>query len=391
MRLATGALVKADVPNDGEQVEHSRAIPCPCTCRPAPARPAADVPSRPRCDAERSADEPAQTRRARAVGGSDGRGRADRARRVIQRAASPRRRSARSPARRAPAWGCSTTTSTRKRRRRRRGVRRGRARGPRRSWRTSRAATRTRPRGWPPYLEPRELGGPRELAHVGRRVGRGGAHRAAARARSSVRRRLARRARRRAGRRRPRRALGCADPEDAAARLVAVARRDGPAHDAAPETSRPSAAARWARRLAELELGRRRCRSRRPRCRPPRPDAARDADRDPRRATSTPRGRVRPAPCCSPTWSEVRDGVARRAPGRPRPRSVALRGRARARRPAARARAPRRRGRGALRARRAGGDRGAHARDDRDGGRRARGQRRGDGGRHRRGRRRRER
>ena len=171
----------------------------------------------------------------------------------------------------------------------------------------------------------------------------------------------------------------CADPEDAAGRLVAALDGLGPAHDAAPRRRLdPRTAARWARRLVELELGVTLPGA--PAPEPARPAPTPHEERIPIRGRDLDAtGRVHPAVLLTYV-GEVREAWldARLGGLDPVPRAG---GRARVGRLPPRARAPRRRGRGALRARRAGDDRGAHARDDRDGGRGARGQRRGDGGR----------
>ena len=113
----------------------------------------------------------------------------------------------------------------------------------------------------------------------------------------------------------------------------------------------PEAAARWARRLAELELG-----VTLPGA--PAPEPARLGADAPRGAHPDPRARPRRHRARAPRGAvHLRGrgarGVARRAPGRAGP-GPAAGGRPRVGRPAPRARAPRRRGRGALRARRAG-------------------------------------
>ena len=169
----------------------------------------------------------------------------------------------------------------------------------------------------------------------------------------------------------------CPEPEDVAGPPGRRARRARAAHDAAPRRRRArgggALGAAAGRARARRDAARARRRPRPPRSAPT-PHEARIPIRG-RDLDAT--GRVHPAVLLTyvgevrEAWLDARLGALD-----PVPRA---RGRARVGRPAPRARAPRRRGRGALRARRAGHHRGAHARDDRDGGRGARGQRRGDG------------
>ena len=175
----------------------------------------------------------------------------------------------------------------------------------------------------------------------------------------------------------------CPDPEDAAGRLVAALDGVGLHTTLHGEDVSTLDATRWARRLVELELGVTLPGA--PAPEPARPAPTPHEERIPIRGRDLDAtGRVHPAVLLTyvgevrEAWLDARLGAYGTGP--------TARGDARVGRLPPRARAPRRRGRGALRARRAGDDGRAHARDDRDGGRGARGQRRGDGRRRRRGR-----
>ena len=304
------------------------------------------------------------------------------ARRVIQRSGFARATVGAITARRAPASGCSTTTSTRGTTSSPRPSRRSRARTSTSS-RPSRAATTIRAVRLAAYLD-LEAGPTARAGGCGSTRGARRCTPSAAPDARAVRPRLARGAGRRAGRRRARAAAGAARiPEDAAGRLVAALDGIGLHTTLHGEDVSTADATRWARRLVELELG------------VTLPEAPLP---EPARPTPTPHemrisirgrdldatGRVHPAVLLTYV------GEAREAGSTPAwaaGAGHAPRGRPRVGRLPPRARAPRRRGGRALRARWARHDGRAHARDDRDGGRSAGGQRRRDRGRRRRGRR----
>ena len=196
VRLATGALVAATSPTTARPVEYARATRSPCTCPPTAC--ACWMPRR-----RRAARPPrgAVIRRDGFAGATVG---------EITREAGA-------------SLGLLNYHFGVQGRRRGRGVRRGRARGLRRA-RGDLAPPRGPAARLAAYLD-RRSGRTATAGDVGRRLGRGGAHRGLRATLERLRRRLARGARRRAGGRRRAGRWACADPEDTAARLVAVARR----------------------------------------------------------------------------------------------------------------------------------------------------------------------
>ena len=300
VRLATGALVRGDVPNDGTAVEYAQGDPVSCTARHlrAPELPAAclePLMSRPRTHARSAA--------------ADGR-RVDRAPGGF--AAAPP--SARSRARRARRLGLLQLPLRLQGRGRRRGVRGGGARGPRRRCRRSRAATRTRRTALAAYLDQSDVGGPRGRGGCGSTRGASpSTPPLRARHARALRRRLARGAGRACSPTASAAAAGaCADPQDTRRGLVAVLDGHRPAHHGPRRRRRRPSARRAGRAGWSSSSSASRC------PRPPAPrrpgrraGRARDAHRDPRRATSTPPATSIP-PSCSRTWRRpARPGSAR--------------------------------------------------------------------------------